>query len=153
MSHLATITIGAAMLVAVSHGPGTSIDTVVPASINPSHTHGVSVTVAYHKPNPRCPQDIWQFPNVPGHRAPASHKPKTRKGHTFGTYCIGVGSGGEALTGTGTASSTATTPSPTIVTFGNGAGSGITTFGHSLGANPSTGTGPFGHLGGTNGGR
>jgi hypothetical protein len=168
MAHLATITIATALLVAVSAGPQASIGTASPASIDSANAHSGTLAAsptgptsyallrapgptqtAHHKPNPRCPQDIWQPPsNVPGYRAPSSHKQRKRTGHAVSGYCIGVGSGSEAGAGTGTG----TIPGPSILTFGNGAGSGITTFGHSLGANPSSGAGPFGHLGGGSGG-
>jgi hypothetical protein len=130
MRHLATITIGAAMLVAVSSGPRTSADIVAPEVAQTAH----------HKPLPRCP----------GFR-----KQKTRKGHAAAGRCIGVGTGGGTLTGNGTVSRTVIVPAPapTIVTFGNGAGNGVTTFGSGPGPGPTTGTGPFGNLRGANGGR
>jgi hypothetical protein len=136
MRHLAAISIGAALLVAVSSGPQTSADTVTSAATpaaTPAAVGAHVVTVAHHKPLPRCSN---------------TRKQKSRKGR-----CVGVGTGtyaGSGITyGTVPGSVISPGPTPRIVTFGNGAGSGITTFGHSLGANPNAGTGPFGHLGGT----
>ena len=150
MRHLSTITIGAALLVAVSHGPAPSpaatshaaagaVDAPVVTTSYVLVGAPATIRAARHKSNPRCPA--------------GTRKLKSRKGYR----CVGVGSGGTVITGIGNGTGIVSIPGPTprIVTFGNGAGSGITTFGQGLGANTRTnaGTGPFGNLGGPSVGR
>lgn len=153
MKHLATVTIGAALLLAVSNGPAGSNDARVDAAApaGPHHVAPVGspvVPVSYALLNASATAQAARRRCPPGTYA---YKTRTRKGHGGTVRCIwpGLGSG----TVIGTWPGVVAGPTPNIVTFGHGAGSGITTFGHSQGVNPNSGTGPFGHLGGTTVGR
>lgn len=148
MRYLATIVVGAAMLLVVPGGPrtqvdaagsdGTSADTVSVDTVSMSYASSVlpeTTQLARHKP--RCP-----------------HKQKSHKGG----YCIGVGSGIGVVPGSGLGAGTITgnptrtspviiAPPTTITTFGNGPRNGGTTFGSNPGAGVAPGTGTFGNLG------
>jgi hypothetical protein len=140
MRHLATVTVGAALLLAVSNGPAgssevtTGVTAAVPV-VSISYAQPATVQAAKR----RCPPGTYAY------------KVKTRKGKGGVVRCIRPGLGYGTVIGTWPGAVVG--PTPNIVTFGNGAGSGITTFGHSQGVNPNSGTGPFGNLGGTTVGR
>lgn len=122
MRHLASLTIGAGMLVALSSGPATSTGAEANASHGPTDAQVVTVAV-------RCYRSVR-----PAHRP----KPGKRR-------CLGAVPGfGPTIRTPGALIS----PGTGIVTFGNGPGAGITTFGRNRGADPRPGTGPFGNLGG-----
>lgn len=143
MRYLATIVVGAAMLLVVPGGPRTQVDA--------AGSEGTSVdTVSMSYASSVLPES----PRLARHKPRCAHKQKSRKGG----YCIGVGSGigvvpGSGL-GAGTITGTPTRTSPviiapptTITTFGNGPRNGGTTFGRSPGAGVAPGTGTFGNLG------
>ena len=151
MRHLATITIGVAMIVAmigaVLDGPQRPADAVAPVPIGGDAVVAVSFAPVAH-PGPA------QLVGRPGasrcyrYGKGSSGKHKSRKGY----HCVGFLPGASGVI-PGIATAPALVPAPpTIVTFGNGAGSGITTFGNGPGTTIS-GTGPFGNLRRTYGGR
>lgn len=150
MRHLATITIGLAMIVAmigaVLDGPQRAADVVAPAPIGGDAV----VAVSFASVAPPEPAQLVGRPTASrcyryGKGPSGKHK---RKGY----HCVGFLPGASGvIPGIATAPALAPAP-PTIVTFGNGAGSGITTFGHGPGTTIS-GTGPFGNLRRTYGGR
>lgn len=152
MRHLATATIGAALLLAVSNGPAGPNEPGV-NSAAATGPHSVAVAGSTVVPLSYVLVSSPATGLAARHRCPPgtyAYKVKTRKGH--GTVrCVRPGLGYGTIIGTWPG--VVAGPTPNIVTFGNGAGSGITTFGHSQGVNPNSGTGPFGHLGGTTVGR
>jgi hypothetical protein len=152
MRHLATITIGLAMILSMIgaelDGPRRPGDAVAPAQTG----GGSVVAVSFASLTPSGPAHLAELSTASRcyrYGKGSSRKHKVRKGYP----CVGFLPGASGVF-PGIAPAPAIVPGtpPTIVTFGNGAGSGITTFGHGPGTTV-TDTGPFGNLRRTYGGR